>query len=178
MYTLVLNESGYEESLYGLSLSYNSTPSPRVAQNLAFKGGGHNKFLESIVVWLEVAAPRYWWSQFDTYRVGTTKQSESTMHTLMKSPLTADNFEGSIKPEFLDILNELRVAGEFVLLKQHLPESFIQLRVVCTNYKVLQNIIQQRSSHKLQEWQHFISDIRHGVEHPRFLFLEGGGAAC
>jgi len=170
MYTSVLNECGYEEALYGLSLSYNSTPSPRVAQNLAFKGGGHNKFLESIVVWLEVAAPRYWWSQFDTYRVGTTKQSESTMHTLMRSPLTTDNFEGSISPDFLEILNSFREDGEFVLLKQHLPESFIQMRVVCTNYKVLQNIINQRSTHKLKEWQYFISDIKSGVKYPNLLF--------
>ena len=83
----VLKESGFEEALLGLSLSFDSEPSKRVADKLAWKGGGESKFLESIVVWIDLDAPRYWWAQFDTYRVGISKQSESSIHTLMRRAL-------------------------------------------------------------------------------------------
>ena len=60
----ILKECGYEEAIYGLSLSYNVTDLKKmrkVADNLAHKEGGHNKFLESIILWIEIDAPRYWW---------------------------------------------------------------------------------------------------------------------
>jgi len=75
----VLKEAGYEEALAGIGLSYNITDMKRlekIARTLAPKDGGHNKFIESMVVWLEIRAPRYWWQEYDTYRVATTKQSE------------------------------------------------------------------------------------------------------
>lgn len=53
------------------------------AGRLFEKDGGHNKFLESVILWLDVNAPLYWWTEADTYRL-STKQSESTMHTLEK----------------------------------------------------------------------------------------------
>ena len=84
----IMAECGVVEAMVGLSLSYGVGKSYEemleVAKKLYNKDGGHNKFLESIVVWLNIDAPRYWWQQFDTYRVGTTKQSGSTMHTIMK----------------------------------------------------------------------------------------------
>ncbi len=69
MKVTVLEESGYQHALLGLSLSRGITleHADRVAQRLAGKDGGHNKFLESIAVWMDITAPRYWWQQFDTY---------------------------------------------------------------------------------------------------------------
>ena len=89
MNVTVLNEAGYQEALLGLSLSYEQSldKMPAVAERLAQRDNGHNKFLESIVVWLDVIAPRYWWQEFDTYRIGVSKQSSSTMHT--RCPLLA-----------------------------------------------------------------------------------------
>lgn len=168
----VLREEGYEEALLGLSLSYGKEKNPRVALRLAFRQGGHNKFLESIVVWLDVRAPRYWWSQFDTYRVGTTKQSESTMHTLLARRLFPEDFEGGCDVDILIKLNDAIAAKDFQYVKRHLPESFLQRRIVCTNYKVLQNMCLQRQKHKLTEWSKLIDVLRVSLAHPEFLFKE------
>lgn len=103
-----LNESGYREALFGLSLSYGKNKAfesgdiseeefygkmANIAQSLCKREGGENKFLRQISVWLDVSAPLYWWKQADQYKVGTVTQSESTMHTLMKCPVTEAMFE-------------------------------------------------------------------------------------
>ena len=114
----IISEHGYSEALFGLGLSHGVTSgeSPhdfniarmeRVALKLAGKGGGHDKFLRQIAVWLDITAPLYWWKEFDTYKVGTTAQSESTMHTLLKTPLEEKSFEGTL-PDAM--LAELRAA--------------------------------------------------------------------
>ena len=82
-----LEEAGYQSALFGLSLNKNQPLEnmPDVAKKLCNKSGGHNKFLESIIIWLDVTAPRYWWQDADTYRL-STKQSQSTNHTILKRP--------------------------------------------------------------------------------------------
>jgi len=92
----IVNESGYHAAMLGLSLSYNKSLCAMydVAKKLYNKDGGHNKFLESIQIWLDIKMPRYWWQEFDTYRVGVTKQSESTVHTVFKRELTQEDFTG------------------------------------------------------------------------------------
>jgi hypothetical protein len=160
----ILNESGIEEALLGLSLSYSTEKNINELYNIALKlsnkDSGHNKFLESIVVWLDIKAPRYWWSQFDTYRTGITKQSESTMHTITRRHLKQDDFEYEISEQNLNLLNGLIDAAKrdkmyFERLKNELPEGFLQRRIVCLNYKAIRNIILQRKNHKLKEWEYF-----------------------
>jgi len=166
-----LNECGYDEAMIGLSLSYGKKPDGmhQVASKLASKGDGHNKFLESMVVWLDIIAPRYWWQQFDTYRIGITKQSASTMHTLMNRELTQADFQIAIDYGTLEHLNYLITTKQFDLLKNELPEGFLQRRIVCLNYKTLRNIIKQRKTHKLVEWQMFIKNVLEDVQYPWFL---------
>ena len=168
----LLEECGFEQALKGIALSYGSYPNKKVADRLAWRSGGHNKFLEGMIVWLEIDAPRYWWSQFDTYRVGTTKQSESTMHTLLKRELTKDDFEGKMDHNVLGILNKMIRNKDFDKAKKHLPESFLQKRIVTTNYKTLQNMIQQRKTHRLKEWDKFIQVVVSQAEYPEYLFKE------
>jgi hypothetical protein len=183
---MVLREAGYEEALLGLSLSFNQPVDKMepVATRLCHKDGGHNKFLETLAVWLDVTAPRYWWQQFDTYRVGMTKQSESTMHTLLRRPLTQDDFEGEIHPATVDRLNALIATKEFDQVKRELPEAFLQRRIVCTNYKTLRHMLVQRASHRLSEWQAFIGAVLHQLARPDLLAdadfrarFRGGGRA-
>lgn len=171
MQVKVLDERGYEFALLGLSLSYKQDPEkmPKVASRLAFKGDGHNKFLESIVLWLDITAPRYFWQQFDTYRVGVTKQSESTMHTMTKRPLEQRDFEHSIPTEILAHLNQLIAKKATKQVKWLLPESFLQRRIVCLNYMALQRMLRQRATHKLEEWHTFIDQILAQVAHPELL---------
>jgi hypothetical protein len=167
----IIEERGYEVALSGLALSYGQDPQrmEQVARRLCFKGDGHNKFLESIVVWLDIRAPRYFWQQFDTYRVGVTKQSESTMHTGSKRLLMQRDFAHPIPDEHLRHLNQLIRNGEWQRAKQDLPESFLQRRIVCLNYMSLQRIIRQRREHRLPEWPVFVSEILQQAMHPELL---------
>lgn len=55
-----------------------------LARKLISGGEEHAKFMRQIMVWVDITAPIYWWSEFDTYKVGTTRNSCSTMHTLVK----------------------------------------------------------------------------------------------
>ena len=166
----VLSEHGYFPAMLGLSLSYNQDVGkmPAVADKLKDKYAGHNKFLESIVVWVDVNAPRYWWSQADTYRL-TTKQSESTMHTIMRKPFSEEDFEGGMHPDIINILNQEREDKDFEAVKRYLPESFLQRRVWVMNYMVLKNIINQRSTHKLREWHYFIDEMVNQAEQKELL---------
>ena len=180
----IIEEAGHEWALYGMALSYKDRklnpedwwPSQRAkaekrAVILAGKDGGHNKFLESICVWLDIEAPRAWWSEMDTYRVGTTKQSESTMHTLSKRPPERDDFEEGTDDYQIQGFIVLReqVKSDIYRLKMNLPEGFLQRRVICTNYKVLRNIIWQREGHRLKLWQTFIDEVLVQAEHPEYL---------
>ena len=142
---------------------------PAVAERLRFKGEGHNKFLETIVVWMDIDAPRYFWQQFDTYRIGVTKQSESTMHTMTARPLQQTDFEYPIPNAHLQHLNALIADEQWQAVKRDLPESFLQRRIVCLNYMILQRMIRQRRSHRLEEWRTFIDEVLRQAEHLELL---------
>lgn len=188
----LLREAGHEEALLGMSLSYYDHAEPldqwwdemkrlraaKRAKALAHRQGGHNKFLESIQVWLFVQASRGWWQEFDTYRAGVTKQSASTMHTLDKRGVTVGDFEENTVYEAVSVFNEVLAAykstespfyKDITALKQNLPEGWLQERVVCTNYKALQNIYWQRHNHRLKHWQVFCSELLAQLEHPEYI---------
>jgi len=169
MNVIVIEESGYEAALLGLSLSYNSEPSEAVAKKLCFKGDGHNKFLEMMDIKLDITAPRMWWSHTDAYRIGITKQSESTMHTILSRPLTQNDFVVPIPECYLAELNAHIVNKDLRTVKAWLPEGFLQRRIVATNYMSLQRVIRQRRSHKLYEWQDFCDRVIEQAKHPEFL---------
>lgn len=165
-------EAGFDSAMKGLSFNKKQPPNlmHKVAYRLAPKDYGHNKFLRQIWLWLDVRAPRYWWQEADTYMVATSKQSESTVHTVMKHELTEDDFcEGKIRKSLLLRLNWHVKNKDFRSLKQELPESFMQRRMFNINYATLRNMILQRESHILVEWQIFLYNILQQVEHPELL---------
>lgn len=160
----VLEVAGVLPALLGLGLSYGKVNHIEVAgsmlpvaQKLCGKGGGHDKFLESIMLWLDVKAPRYWWAEADTYRI-SSKQSESTMHTLKKG-VKADNFEVYIGGELLWDLNKLLINGDHNEAKAMLPEGFLQRRIWCLSLKTFVDIRRQRINHKLPHWKMFIKSV-------------------
>lgn len=62
-------------------------------RTLKKRGDVHAKVLRGIMVWVEIIAPRYFWQEFDVYRIGVEKlSSESTMHTIGNGNITIDNF--------------------------------------------------------------------------------------
>lgn len=183
----LMKEFGYEEALFGIGLSYGkvsgyATPEEaqqhdewsrlcELAQTLALYGaGGHDKFLRQIGVILDITAPLYWWKQMDTYKVSTVAQSESTMHTLLKKPITNDCFESGKVPDFyINFLEDLRQDGDFVKLNAWLPQSWLQRRIWTGNYAVLKNIVSQRENHKLPEWKFFLDALLPALGHPELL---------
>lgn len=92
----------------------------KLALQLATAGSDHGKFLRSIIFSCDITAPLYWWKELDTYKVGTVRNSCSTMHTIMKKPFTEEDFswdqtigyvdsnEDDLKETTLERLNHLR----------------------------------------------------------------------
>ena len=93
------------------------------------------------------------------------------MHTLSKRPPSIEDFEEGTNYEvfsaFLQVWEQHK--NDINVLKMNLPEGFLQRRIVCTNYKVLRNIIQQRRNHRLKWWDHFINQILIQCEYPEYL---------
>ena len=184
MQVIKLDEKGYEPALMGLALSYfregqdfnewftwnRRKKAIKQLENLAFKGGGHNKAIASIFTWWLVTAPRGWWVEYDTYKVATTANSASTMHTLSKELVTKEHFASGTSQVIIDNLNGLITSGaDVTTLKMNLPESYLQTREICINYMTLQNIIKQRTGHRLKMWDMFINRILAQVDHPKLL---------
>lgn len=184
MRVTILEECGHDHALRGMAYSFKdrardvdewwAEQRPRAEKRaplLAPKDGGHNKFLESIYLYIDIEAPRSFWQEFDTYRVGTTKQSESTMHTLAKRGPLPEDFEDGIHPIMFDAFCRVYelVKHDITQLKENLPEGFLQLRMVCTNYKVLRNVIFQRDGHRYKRWGQFVEAIMSQIKHPEYL---------
>ena len=64
-----------------------------LAQRMIAAGSPNDKFLRQIFVSIDITAPLYLWKELDTYKVGTTANSTSTMHKLATTPITLDCFE-------------------------------------------------------------------------------------
>ena len=76
-----------------------------LAKRLIAAGTEHRKFLRQIFVSVDITAPLYWWKEFDTYKVGTTANSTSTMHKLASTPITLNCFETDDYNDMVDIFN-------------------------------------------------------------------------
>ena len=55
-------------------------------------GTDHRKFMRMITVYVDITAPMYWWSEYDTYKIGTVANSCSTMHKIAAKEFTLEDF--------------------------------------------------------------------------------------
>lgn len=111
----------------------------QLIQTLIKRGDEHAKVLRGVMVWCLINAPRYWWVEMDTYRVGAERlSSESTMH-----------IEGKGMPE-----------EELIKFKEHLEEGHMQKRVWMFSYQTLRRIYFQRKDHRLPQWRIFCDWIK------------------
>ena len=150
---------------------------------LVVAGDSHSKIMRMVQVWFDMELPRYLWQELDQYRVGTTSMSASTAHTLMKEikagKLSIDSFEHTEgnKDSLLWIMDELE---EMVLnkgasleeIKQVLPESFLQRRVVNMNYQTLRHIYFDRRNHRLKSWHVLLDEILKEIPFPELVTKE------
>ena len=147
----------------------------KLAKNLIKAGSSDRKFLRMIHVQVDVLAPLYWWKEADTYKVGTTMNSCSTMHKIHSKPITLDDFsiedvvveDGPVglKLEdcFINVVEDCEMLRKKYIkskdkrywkaLIQLLPSSYNQLRTWDLDYETLLNIYFQRRNHKLEEWK-------------------------
>lgn len=156
-------------------------------QRLIAGGSEHRKFMRQIMVSVDITAPLYWWKEFDTYKIGTTANSTSTMHKLAskeitkydfemddyvgvkvfdREPYNPDDYTDEIWDYVIDVCETLR--QRYIETKDWkywkelirlLPESYLQTRTVTMNYENLYSIVRQRKGHKLTEWRQFIDWI-------------------
>lgn len=175
---IVLDTRGFPYAVEGARMSFNSQGKsdsnwelqPNLGEadhklllKLIKEGDSAAKCMRFVVVWIDIQAPRYWWQEFDTYKVGIERLSESTMHTIMTRDLQQWDFEDEIDKAVLDIVNYYIHEKDFRKVKQHLPESFLQRRLIVTNYQALRHMYRDRHNHRLPEWQIFCNYIKEHI---------------
>lgn len=140
-----------------------------LAKKLAKAGTDHRKFMRMIVVYCDINAPMYWWKEFDTYKVGTVRNSCSTMHKIHSKEFTLDDFsceqlfnrEEYLIPltirlnSYRELFLETKDKDYWWQMIQLLPSSYNQKSTVMLNYEVLANMYHSRKNHKLDEWREF-----------------------
>lgn len=142
-------------------------------KKLLAAGTDHSKFMRMIHVQCDWEAPLYWWKEADTYKVGTVRNSCSTMHKIMEHEFTIDMFAhehldaGSIATleSVMFDLNQLRIhylgtnlsevfrKSLWYQIIQLLPSSYLQKATMDLNYAVLRNMYHSRKAHKQDEWR-------------------------
>ena len=169
-------------------------------KKLVSAGSDHSKFMRMITVTCDITAPRYWWTEFDTYKVGTVRNSCSTMHTIHQKEFTLDDFSHEhliteeTQTEFervvelpytyalesvISFLNGAR--EKYIETKdkkywwqiiQLLPQSYNQRATVQMNYQVLRNMYHARKNHKLNEWRDFCKWVEE-LPYSELITMEG-----
>ena len=149
----------------------------KLMQSLVKAGSDHSKFMRMINVTFDITAPLYWWSEYDTYKVGTVRNSCSKMHKIHEKEFTLDDFsiddfyfeDDECGMYLSDMFKNVVADCEFLRKKfvetgdkkywrgliQLLPESYNQRATVQLNYAVLRNMYHSRKAHKLDEWCDF-----------------------
>ena len=149
-------------------------------KKLVAAGTDHSKFMRMIHVQCDWEAPLYWWKEADTYKVGTVRNSCSTMHKITEHEFTMDMFsyehlfdfcpsEQHNSTDILEItiehLNVMRrvlnsLDKDDPLRKEYwwqliqlLPSSYNQKATMDLNYQVLRNMYHPRKYHKQNEWR-------------------------
>lgn len=77
-------------------------------RKLSAAGSVHGKYLRFITVTMDVTAPMYWWSEYDTYKVGTVANSCSKMHKLLHKPFEMSDFSFDKLPGFQNEIKQFR----------------------------------------------------------------------
>ncbi len=161
-----------------------------LAKRLCRSGSDHRKFIRQIFISTDITAPMYWWKEYDTYKVGTTANSTSTMHKIHSKPFEIGDFSTDhMNEETIEFMNkniefleQLRL--KFVETKdknywysiiQLLPESYNQMRTCTFSYENAVAMYNSRKNHKLAEWHTFcdwITELPYFKDMFSFMFEE------
>lgn len=124
---------------------------------------------------MDITAPLYWWKEFDTYKVGTTANSCSTMHKIAAkefelSDFSTEHLVGLSIAALQGVLDVMNLERKHFLVThdkdcwwqmiQLLPSSYNQRRTVTMTYENVMNMLDYREGHKLDEWREFCEILR------------------
>lgn len=141
-----------------------------LAARLCGAGTDHRKFIRQIFISVDITAPLYWWKEYDTYKVGTTANSTSTMHKIHSKPFEMADFSTdrmnqsalACMEKTVQCLEALRLAyleskdkTVWYSMIQLLPSSYNQMRTCTFSYENAANMYHARKAHKLDEWHVF-----------------------
>ena len=174
------SDSGYEDTMDDIFVIGDNDLA--LMNKLADAGTDHRKFMRMINVTMDITAPLYWWKEFDTYKIGTVRNSCSTMHKITEKEFTLDDFsiddflfeddfiEINLSDCFKNVIADCEMYRQKYLetgdkkywrgLIQLLPSSYNQRATVQLNYEVLANMYKSRKNHKLDEWREFCKEIQ------------------
>ena len=142
-------------------------------KKLSKAGTDHRKFMRMIPVYVDITAPQFWWSEFDTYKIGTVRNSCSKMHKIHIKEFIAYYFSHDginevgrrtqlhfantiIELEWLrQKFNETGEKKYWRAIIELLPSGYNMKATVMLNYEVLANMYKSRKAHKLDEWIEF-----------------------
>lgn len=150
----------------------------KLMRNLYKAGPEHAKFMRQIFVSMDITCNHFWWQEFDTYKVGVTRNSCSKMHKIHVKAFEADDFShegiyqvgGDIKEHFkktLEKLEWLRQAFNATherlywrAMLELLPMGYNIKATVTMSYANAANMINQREGHPVAEWNDFIQVLK------------------
>lgn len=122
-------------------------------KKLVAAGSDHSKFMRMIHVQCDWEAPLYWWKEADTYKVGTVRNSCSTMYKITEHEFTMDMFahehllsmsnNDAGDSLFLNGANSIRVDGEDLLgltitVLNYYRERYIATQDKCYWWQLIQ----------------------------------------
>lgn len=146
-------------------------------QRLAKAGTDHRKYLRMMPVYVRITAGHTWWAEFDTYKVGTVRNSCSKMHKVHVMGFEYDKFDHEGIDEVgkiaIDTINHVRDTLTWLAAMYNktgdkkywraiielLPMGFHLTANIELNYEVLANMYHSRKNHKMLEWHVFCNWI-------------------
>jgi hypothetical protein len=145
----------------------------KLMKNLAKGGPVHAKYRRMLVVYADITCHHTWWAEFDTYKVGTVRNSCSKMHKIHVKEFVPEDFShegieecgGRTSKIFKIVIQELERLRKLFnetqdrkywrALIELLPMGFNIKATVMMSYEVLTNIYTWRDPHKVVEWPEF-----------------------
>ena len=142
----------------------------KLMKNLGNAGDDHGKFLRMINVTMDISCHHAWWAEFDTYKVGTVRNSCSKMHKIHVKEFELQDFshEGCSMVRYADEqlrntiatcevlrqdFNRTKDKAYWRALIELLPMGYNIKATVQLNYQVLKHIYHARKNHKVFEWR-------------------------
>ena len=162
----------------------------------------NRKFMRMIVVYLDITAPLYWWTEFDAHKVGIVSDSDSLTYKIMNEEFILEDFSRenlttqakNTLGKIVDTLNgyrdiyinwdkqdglikrafEYNYEQVWWQMVRLLPSSYNQHKTVMLNYEVLADIYKSERNRSLYEWRIFCDWITILPYHELITGQKGG----